>query len=104
MILLAAFAVWTVLKKDLYFIGIDLSFFVAAVASYLDKYPINKRLWLFIYPLITIILFAGLDDFIQKKNKKHTSVYTVGIIMLGICVLNSGIRYYACLLYTSRCV
>ena len=95
MILLAAFAVWTVLKKDLYFIGIYLSFFVAAVASYLDKYPINKRLWLFIYPLITIILFAGLDDFIQKKNKKHTSVYTVGIIMLGICVLNSGIRYYA---------
>ena len=67
MILLAAFAVWTVLKKDLYFIGIYLSFFVAAVASYLDKYPINKRLWLFIYPLITIIYLP--DWMILYKRK-----------------------------------
>lgn len=94
MILLAAFAFYTLKKKDVYLMGIYLSFFVALVASYLDKYPINKRLWLFIYPLITIIIFVGLDDFINREEKNHRSVYTVGVIMLGIAVLNSGIRYY----------
>lgn len=94
MILLAAFAVWTIIKKDLYMAGMYLSFCVAAVASYLNKFPVNKRLWLFIYPFIVIILFVGLDDFIHKKEKNHITTYTIGIIMLGMCVLNSGIRYY----------
>lgn len=94
MIFLAAFAIWAIMKKNLYMMGIYLSFFVAAVASYLDKFPVNKRLWLFIYPFIAIILFAGLDDLIDRKEKNHITTYTIGIIMLGMCVLNSGIRYY----------
>ena len=35
-----------------------------------------------------------MDDFIHKEEKNHRSIYTVGVIMLGMSVLNSSIRYY----------
>ncbi len=95
LILTAIFAVWALLKKNLYVIGMYLSIGVAFAASWLHKFPVNKRLWLFMYVLLILILFAGLDDLIRRSETPKRSAWIVGALMLGMAVLNGGIRYYA---------
>ncbi len=91
-ILLAAFLIYAIKCESEIFTGIYLGFFVTVFASGLNMFPVNKRLWLFIYPMIMLVVFAGLAKLIQQQNK--TTVRVMGTILLGVAVLNGGIRYY----------
>lgn len=87
-ILLAVFFVYQFYKKSRIFTGIYLSFLVALLASGLNMFPVNKRLWLFIYPLIIILVTVGLD------RLSSGIPLILGLIMLSGALLNGGIRYY----------
>ncbi len=93
-ILLVAFVFYVLWKKNRILLGIYGSFAVALFASGLNMFPVNKRLWMFIYPLITILIFVGLDSFIDRTKKWHVSTFVIGTVMLCFSVLNAGIRYY----------
>ena len=94
LILLAAAVFYVIWKRDVILLGIYAGFAVAVLASGLNMYPVNKRLWMFIYPLVTIILCVCLDALIDRSRKWHFSTFVIGTVLLGCCVLNAGIRYY----------
>ena len=77
-------------------IAIYLSLFLAAFASSLGMFPVNKRMWLFIYPFITLIVFFighKAWDFCDVRDWDVLSKVVVAIMVFA-CVLNGGIRYY----------
>lgn len=94
-ILLAVFLIYAFKKHDTLYLGLYFGIAVCLVASGLGMFPVNKRLWLFVYPICTIMLVVGLDGLIDKTEKSHMTSSVVGFIMLGCCLLNGGVRYYA---------
>ncbi len=77
-------------------LAIYFSLFLATFASSIGMFPVNKRMWLFIYPLMTIIIFFighKAWDFCDVRDWDIMSKLVVGI-MLFACILNGGIRYY----------
>ena len=96
LILLAAFVIFAFCRRDKILIGVYLSFAVTVFASGLKMFPVNKRLWLFVYPLIMMILAVGINASGEGKKvgeaRGRTAV--IGVILLGCALLNGGIRYY----------
>ena len=82
-------------KKEVLLAGIYGSFFVSLFASYIGMYPINKRMWLFIYPLIVILIFYLLDILLQNLKDFEIGCFFIGLFILCLIGMNSGIRYYA---------
>lgn len=66
-------------------------YFITCFASSIGRYPVNRRLWLFMYPILVMIVVQLFDD-ICEKNKKIKNI--VGIGILGAALLTAGIRYY----------
>ena len=93
-IVLIACLVYAWHKQDWMYWGIYIGFAVCLLASALGKFPVNKRLWLYIYPLVVIVISVGIDALISNGENKKISSTLVGVIMLGCCLLNGGIRYY----------
>ena len=96
MILLAAFVIFAFCRRDKILIGVYLSFAVTVFASGLKMFPVNKRLWLFIYPLIMVLLAVGVDALGERESKGQDCGRTavIGVMLLGCALLNGGIRYY----------
>jgi hypothetical protein len=86
-------------KKEKMLLGIYVSFGIALVASSVGMFPINKRLWLFFYPMAVLAVFAAVGMFLkdlQRKQVKGFRICNALILLVGVfaCVLNAGIRYY----------
>ena len=95
-ILLAVFLCCMFHKRGKILTGLYFSMGVTVLASGLGMFPVNKRLWLFIYPLVMLILAAGTElVFFRKEETGFPGVSrVVGLIVLGCALLNGGIRYY----------
>lgn len=97
LILLAVFFVGVLRRKGRILTGLYASFALSVFASGLGMFPVNKRLWLFMYPLVILILSDGMDHLIVKEEGEKTlsvSSVTIGLILMGCALLNGGIRYY----------
>lgn len=81
-------------KKNWMYWGVYFGFAVCLFASALGKFPVNKRLWLYIYPLIVIVVSVGIDALINNERNTKYSVNMVGVLLLGCSLLNGGVRYY----------
>ena len=96
LILLDDFLFFAFCRRYKILIGVYLSFAVTVFASGLKMFPVNKRLWLFVYPLIMMILAVGINASGEGKKvgeaRGRTAV--IGVILLGCALLNGGIRYY----------
>lgn len=109
MILVIVAFVIAIIKKNVYVLSLHLTLFVAAVASFLNMYPVNKRLWLFIYPMIIYVAFYVADCITVKALRTRDNYKDVkpdiarkalirnsilGLFLILVCVGNGGIRYY----------
>lgn len=96
--------IYALVRRNTKMLGIFLSFFVAAFASALSMFPVNKRLWLFFYPLAIVLVFAGTEKILGEvfervsgENKARANAFRIVITGLALFLLmkvNSGIRYY----------
>ena len=93
LVLLIIAAVYAIYKKNRIVIGIYLSGFVGLFASFIGMYPINKRIWLFIYPLIIIAVFYLIDGIVGLSDKRIYKLLC-GAFVIAMSILNSGIYYY----------
>ena len=82
-------------KKQELLAGIYGSVFVSLFASYIGMYPINKRMWLFVYPLIVLLVFYLLDVMLRSLKDYEMGCFFTGLFILCLVGMNSGIRYYA---------
>ena len=94
MILVAVCAAYALVKKDELYLGIYGGFVVTVLASGLGMFPVNKRLWLFVYPLIVIVVAVGLDQLIKDTEVRSKPRAILGLAVLLAVLLNGGIRYY----------
>ena len=100
-ILLALCLVYSLYKRNKMLLGIYASFLVAVFASSIRMFPVNKRLWLFFYPMAVLAVFAGTEQIVKdigkaaKENIKRVAGTGIALIALCGCILNAGIRYYA---------
>ncbi len=95
-VMVAAGLVFCIYWKSKEMIAIYISLFLAAFASWMGMFPVNKRMWLFIYPLIILIIFYLGNQvcvFCEYRISYIVSDLVVAV-MLFACVLNGGIRYY----------
>ena len=90
--------IFAFIKRNTKMLGIFLSFFVAAFASALSMFPVNKRLWLFFYPLAIVLVFSGIEGIWGElkflHNEKRFVTDIVALPLLFMAILNAGIRYY----------
>ena len=82
-----------IMKKNKYIIIIAINLFLALVASYLGKYPIVDRMWIFIYPIIIILIFNFLNNFINDNSISKFSII-IFICFIFIQSINCGTKYY----------
>ncbi len=94
LLLAVGFLVALVKKKEM-ILGIYGAFALAVFASAIGFFPVNKRMWLFIYPLITLILFELLDDVIPREEDAAFRRLCIGLVFAGVILINGGIRYYS---------
>lgn len=66
-------------KITKYHIVVYISISLTLLASFIGKYPFNKRLMLFIYPILVIYIFIAIDEIMGKDTRK--SVVVIGIIL-----------------------
>lgn len=87
-------------KKNKMLLGIYASFAVAVFASSISMFPVNKRLWLFFYPLAVLVVFSGTEEFLRCVMQDHSAKgiragqWLLPLVALACCVFNAGIRYY----------
>lgn len=84
-------------RKNVYILSIYGILLVTAFASMIGMYPVNKRLWLFVYPLLIIVMFYVLDFIVDKNNLMDTKSIRnilVGVTLFLMVLCNGGIRYY----------
>ncbi len=77
-------------------LSIYFAFMLAVFASSIGMFPVNKRMWLFMYPLMVVIVFyVGHKawDYCDLRDLDVLSKVLV-VLMAFTCVLNGGIRYY----------
>lgn len=89
--------VLSIIKKNIYVLSVYTIFFITAIASAIGMYPVNKRLWLFMYPIVIISCFYVLDYLLDKgdiNNGKSLRNILVGVSLACMCLCNAGIRYY----------
>lgn len=84
---------FAVKKRDKYTLGFYLGILLSLFASSISMFPISVRLWLFFYPLLTIIVFHAMEEIILSKEK-------FGQIIFAVCCLclvfsNNGIRHFS---------
>ncbi len=87
----------SIIKKNEYVLSTYTIFIFTAIVSTIGMYPVNKRLWLFIYPLLILSCFYVLDFLLDKAdlaNSRSTRNILVGVALVCMCITNSGIRYY----------
>lgn len=95
-ILIAILAVSSILigtlKNDKYRTSIALSIGLMLCASYVYMFPIENRMWTFIYPILTLLAFDALNMLFRKDVTKN-------IIALVVCstlvLTNEGIILYS---------
>ena len=67
--LLCVFAFLSALKhKQTTIIGCCLGVLISLFASWINMYPIEDRMWFFIYPLMLLLAFFGLDAVTKEGN------------------------------------
>lgn len=93
LILFSVTIIYAIYKKNKIIIAIYFSVLVSLFASFIGMYPINKRIWLFVYPLIIIAVFYAINGIIEESDKLITKIM-VGIFVIIMPILNSGIYYY----------
>ena len=84
-------------KKNEYILSVYGILLVTAFASMIGMYPVNKRLWLFVYPLLILVMFYALDFVVDKDNLKDSKSVRnilVGVALFLMTLCNGGIRYY----------
>ena len=84
-------------KKNEYILSVYGTLFVTSFASAIGMYPVNKRLWLFIYPLLIMLMFYVLEFMVEKDSldeKKSLCNILVGVSFFVMVLCNGGIRYY----------
>lgn len=92
-------AITSVVKKEGHTLVILLGIMLTMVASSMGKYPFNTRLVLFLYPLLGILAFMGLEALTVNLGtaRKIISAVLVGIILLSnystLDYLNEDARY-----------
>ena len=70
------------LKKDKYKIIIILSVLIALFASYINKFPVEPRIWLFIYPIIIILCFDTLNMLLNESNTSKFITICICLFMI----------------------
>ena len=91
-----------VYKKNKYYIVILLSIILALFASWMGKYPFNDRLWMFIYPIISLLVFDMINKLISNSKIKNIIVLFIGAVLVlsnvGVVLyLNrDNVCYYRC--------
>ncbi len=77
-------------------LSLYIAMFLAVFASSIGKFPVNERMWLFVYPFVTLICFyVGQKawDFCDVRDWDGLSKVVV-LTMLLACLINGGIRHY----------
>jgi hypothetical protein len=69
--------------------SIVLSFLVILIASYFGKFPIQNRLFLFVYPLFTLFIWLMAEKYLSSLQKTSTKRILV-IILCLIFTVNAG--------------
>lgn len=78
-------------KKEKYKIVILFSILITLFASYLNMFPVEERMWLFIYPILVLLSFDTLNTLL---NKDKINNFIVLSIALFIVFSNLGIRFF----------
>lgn len=82
-----------IIKKNKYVFIPYISLLIAVLASHFGFFPVAIRLWLFIYPILSLMTFKCLFDSLG------TDVYICRIvsivIMFGLVIQNTGLTYYS---------
>ena len=89
--------VLAIVKKNEYVLSVYTITLITAVASSLGMYPVNKRLWLFMYPLVILACFYVMDYLLDKSdiaNRRSLRNILIGVALTCMCIFNGGIRYY----------
>ena len=85
-------------KKDRIIIGIYLGIFLALLASFINMFPVEDRMWFFIYPLASLLFFVGLDGichFNKGKRGEMASTLVMGALGIFAIMLNKGFIDYS---------
>ncbi|MEY8335587.1 glycosyltransferase family 39 protein [Lachnospiraceae bacterium 47-T17] len=83
----------SVIKRNRYILISFIALLIAGIASNLGFFPIAVRLWLFIYPLLSIIAFVCLSELLHNTCKKTAII--VLFIMFTLVLQNTGLQCYA---------
>ena len=94
LILMVIGLIWAIFKQQELILGLYGVFALSVFASGIGFFPVNKRMWLFIYPLVVIVVFTMLDQVISE-NDTFLKKQLLGVALLGLVLVNGGIRYYA---------
>ncbi len=105
LLLLPAVLIYAAVRKKRELCAVFLSIAVALFASGLGMFPVNKRMWLFLYPYVILALFAGAEALFESIQTQEASFEAkksgrllasmAAVVMAGAVALNGGIRYYA---------
>ena len=78
-------------KKDKYKTIICLSIIIALMASYIYMFPIKPRIWLFIYPIIALLIF---DVYTHICTSNKIGKYILCFFCFILIFNNNGILFY----------
>ena len=81
-------------KKNKYVIGIYFGIFVSLFASSISMFPISDRLWLFYYPLISIVVFGVFESLEIRDVSTKFVKCILGLICILLVISNQGIQKY----------
>lgn len=85
--------VFTIKKKNRYVTAVYITVLLSLLASSLGFFPVNKRMWLFIYPLLIITALFSLDTIMFVSDNKRVGILSV-VIMLALVLSENGIIHY----------
>jgi len=73
-------------KRDKLILGLCGGIMLALFASAMSMFPISNRLWLFYYPLLSMIVFYTTEELAGRKEKKG---YIIWVICCFVLILNN---------------
>lgn len=82
-----------IIKKNKYVLIPYISMFIAALASHFGFFPVAIRLWLFIYPILSLMAFKCLFDCL--KTDIYIGKIMSIVVMFGLIIQNTGLTYYS---------
>lgn len=95
-LLLALVLIAVIIKKNRILIGCYIGIFITCLASNIGMFPVADRLWCFIYALLVIICFYGLNVMIEL-NTELFACTTSAIVFLFV-LQNTNNKFYSGLL------